>query len=575
MPLIISLTTMNPVFVAAAFAALVIVYRVYHRYTRISLADVPGPEPASFIMGNIIELFKGQAGEADFQWQAQYGDVVRFKGPFGEDQLIISDPAALQYIFVKSGYRFPKQEDRRMLSYLVNGEGLLWADGDVHKRQRRVMLPGFGGPESKAFFPLFKGCAESMSNKWMDMINTSKDQSAVINVAAWLTRATLDAVGEAAFDAHFGSIDNNESALVRAYTNMMTDVFASLSDGQIFFQGVSKYIPLRILRYLGETGNGPRLLRMREAGSVISSVAKQMVEDKSEMLLQGEGSRDILSLLVKANMDADAKAKLTEEEMIAQMRTLLLAGHETTSTTLSWALLELAKNPEIQSRFRAEIREAEATIHKRGDAEFTIADFDDMPYTAAVIKVRDVVQTLFGYYDAALSLQEVLRFSPAAHHVHRYASQDDILPLSRPITARFGKVIHELPVPKGTRIVASIAAYNRSKDLWGEDAHVFNPERWLNGAAKEKKTTSLGVYSNLMTFGDGVRTCIGWRFALIEMRVFLTEMVGNFEFALTDQSERVRREACMVMIPTVEGEVQNGVQLALRVSVAPRTEKEY
>ncbi|OJA21638.1 hypothetical protein AZE42_12192 [Rhizopogon vesiculosus] len=494
MPLIISLTTMDPVFVAAAFAALVIVYRVYHRYTRISLADVPGPEPASFIMG------------------------------------------------------------------------------DIHKRQRRVMLPGFGGPESKAFFPLFKGCAESMSNKWMDIINTSKDQSAVINVAAWLTRATLDAVGEAAFDAHFGSIDNNESALVRAYTNMMTDVFASLSDGQIFFQGVSKYIPLRILRYLGETGNGPRLLRMREAGSVISTVARQMVEDKSEMLLQGEGSRDILSLLggctgpfrfsksdrsiVKANMDADAKAKLTEEEMIAQMRTLLLAGHETTSTTLSWALLELAKHPEIQSRFRAEIRETEATMHKRGDAEFTIADFDRMPYTAAVIK-------------------EVLRFSPAAHHVHRYASQDDILPLSRPITTRFGGVIHELPVPKGTRIVASIAAYNRNKDLWGEDAHVFNPERWLNGAAKEKKTTSLGVYSNLMTFGGGVRTCIGWRFALIEMKAFLTEMVGNFEFALTDQSERVRREACMVMIPTVEGEVRNGVQLALRVSVALRTEKEY
>jgi hypothetical protein len=100
MPVIIFLTTMDLVFVAAAFAILVIVYRVYHRYTCISLADVPGPEPASFIMGmpilfsmfsrllmqpsgNTIKLFKGQVGEADFEWQAQYGDVVRFKGPFG------------------------------------------------------------------------------------------------------------------------------------------------------------------------------------------------------------------------------------------------------------------------------------------------------------------------------------------------------------------------------------------------------------------------------------------------------------------------------------------------------------
>ncbi|OJA17883.1 hypothetical protein AZE42_09438 [Rhizopogon vesiculosus] len=426
------------------------------------------------------------------------------------------------------------------------------------------MLPGFGAPECKAFFPLFKGCAEIMSNKWIDVISNSKEQSAVLDMSAWLSRTTLDAIGEVAFDVRFGSLDNNEHALARAYNNMMVDIFGSPSDMQVFFQGVSRYIPSRILEYIGKRSKNPRIVRMREAGNIITSVAKQIVKDKAEVLLQGKGNRDVFSLLggctasfrfsrsdkstVKANMDADAKAKMTEEEMLAQMRTILFTGHETTSTTISWALLELAKNPEIQSRLRAEIREAEATMHKRGDAESTIADFD-MPYAAAVIK-------------------EVLRFSPAAYHVYRYATQDDILPLSQPITTRFGKVIHELPIPKGTRIVTSIAAYNRNKDLWGKDAHMFNPERWLDGAAKEKKTTSLGVYSNLMTFGSGVRACIGWRFAVIEVQAFLTELVGKFEFALTDKSKWVRREACMVMAPTVEGEVENGVQLPLRVSVA-------
>ena len=61
------------------------------------------------------------------------------------------------------------------------------------------------------------------------------------------------------------------------------------------------------------------------------------------------------------------------------------------SNTISWALLELARQPEIQSRLRAEIRETEAAVHARGDADFTIADFDAMPYTTAVIKVRDIV----------------------------------------------------------------------------------------------------------------------------------------------------------------------------------------
>ncbi|KAG1824688.1 cytochrome P450 [Suillus subaureus] len=545
---------MDPVFIAASFAALAIVYGVYHRYSRISLADVPGPESASFVMGNLKELYQGQAAEADFKWQAQFGNIVRFKGPFGENQLMISDPAALQYMFAKSAYRFPKPHDRRAVSQMINGKGITWADGDDHKRHRKIMLPGFGGPESKAFLLLFKNCAESMSNKWMDIISNSKDGSVVFNIPTWLSRATLDAIGEAAFDVRFSSIDNNENALARSYRSIMTDVFGSPSDGQVLFQGISKYIPPQILEYFIAMSKSPRIARMRESGNLATSVAKQLVKDKAGMLLEGKGSRDVFSLLVKANMDANAKAKLTEEELIAQMRTILFAGHETTSNTISWALLELARWPEMQSRLRAEIWETEAAVHARGDVNFTVADFDAMPYTAAVMK-------------------EVLRFYCVVYHVNRCASQDDVLPLSQPITTRSGKVIRELPVPKGTRIVASIAAYNRNKELWGEDAHVFNPDRWLNGIAKEKKATSIGVYSNLMTFTGGVRSCIGWRFAVIEIQAFLTEIVGKFEFAPTNKTELIRREACLVMSPTVEGEVGNGIQLPLRVSLARHTGK--
>ena len=62
---------------------------------------------------------------------------------------------------------------------------------------------------------------------------------------------------------------------------------------------------------------------------------------------------------------------------------------------------------------------------------------------------------------------------------------------------------------------------------------------------------------------------------MIEVQAFLTEIVGKFEFALTDKSELVRREACVLMAPTLEGEVENGVQMMLKVSVALRTEKEF
>jgi len=270
--------------------------------------------------------------------------------------------------------------------------------------------------------------------------------------------------------------------------------------------------------------------------------------------LQGKGNQDIFSLLVKANMDASARLKLSDEELLAQMRTLLVAGHETTSTTISWMLLELARNPKVQSRLRDEIRKTEATVYARGDSQLKAQDLDSMPYLNAVIK-------------------EGLRFHPAAPQVLRMALQDEILPLSKPILTESGDMIDEVLVPKGTEIVISIAAYNRDKDLWGEDAHEFKPDRWLDGAMGDRKLPGIGVYSHLMTFFSGTRACLGWRFALIEIQAFLSTLVGKFEFAMTDKAERILRQPVLVMAPMVDGELERGIQMPLAVSLAPQDDE--
>lgn len=78
------------------------------------------------------------------------------------------------------------------------------------------------------------------------------------------------------------------------------------------------------------------------------------------------------------------------------------------------------------------------------------------------------------------------------------AAHDDVLPLSKPIITASGQVINNLPVAKGTKIIASIAAYNRNIEVFGDDAHMFNPDRWANlNSAAEKKGPTLGVYGNL------------------------------------------------------------------------------
>ncbi|KAF8131862.1 cytochrome P450 [Boletus edulis] len=533
----------------AGIGALILIFALFRRFTRPSLSVIRGPQSPSFIFGNLLELFQRPVGEADFAWQSQYGNIVRFKSVLGEDRLLVTDPEALRRMLNTSTQTYSKLPNYRIVSRMLHGTGLLWADGEDHRRQRSIMLPGFGMNECKEFLPIFKDCAEAISMKWLETIGSSDSRGLVIDVLAWASRGTLDAMGHAAFDVQFGAIEDDLHPLAKKYKNYLGDIFGLPSSKQIFLQAASKYIPACILQWLLENGSNTRLVRARDVRTTVTSIAKELVREKADTLLQGRGNTDIFTLLVKANMDANAKKKLSDEELLAQMRTLLISGYETTSTAVVFILLELARHPKVQSKLRDEIRKTEATIRARGDPQLTVADLEAMTYLNAVVK-------------------EGLRLHPPAPHSLRIARQEDILPLSKPIITESGDMINKVFVPKGTEIVISIAAYNRDKSLWGENAHEFNPDRWLDGEMDDKNFFGIGAYSNLMTFFSGTRACLGWRFALIEIQVFLFTLVGKFEFAVTDKSERIVRQSVIAMVPMVDGELDRGVQLPLSISLA-------
>ncbi|KAI0351948.1 cytochrome P450 [Trametes cingulata] len=541
---------MGALLLTAVLGGLALVYSIYRFLTRPSLSDIPGPESTSFWLGHLPELFQDQAGDTDFKWQAQYGSIVRVKAPFGEDMLWISDPKALQYIYQTSGYNFPKQPERRILSRLIGDTGLTWAEGDVHKRQRKVMLPAFGTPESKALLPVFRHYAEQVTLKWKDLLTGHPEPSIKLNIHEYVAPATLEAIGEAAFDYKLGVLDDEASELGKAYSNLVATIFSAPSKKKIFMQNIAHYVPMRIQEFLYDHLPGKGLDKARFNRNAAHKVANQLLDMKTEALMMGKGNRDVMSIL--ANASESEATRLSHQEIVSQMRTILLAGQETTSNTLSWAFMELAKQPHIQTRLRKEVHAMERTIRERGDADFTVADFEAMPYLQAVLK-------------------EILRFYPAVPHTYRQSLHDDVLPLSKPITTRSGKVIHEVPIRAGLRLILSVCAYNREKDVWGEDAHLFNPDRWLD-SSKAKRGTAVGVYSNLLTFAGGVRSCIGWRFAIYELQAFLTELVSNFQFELTPEVNRLCKTQAIVMVPTLEGEVEKGVQLPLRISLAPREE---
>ncbi|KAL0575664.1 hypothetical protein V5O48_006321 [Marasmius crinis-equi] len=526
------------------------------------------------MIGNLLELFHAQAGETDFKWQAQFGGTVRFKGPFGEDRLLISDPKAIQHIF-KQGYVWGVPSEQRTMSFVFAGPGLGYVEGEDHKRHRKVMNPAFGTQACKALVPVFLAAAASLSNKWKDLLSLSKEESEVINIPIWTSLATLDALGHGAFNYNFGALENVDNVLTSVYRTYFSDIFASPSSTMFIAEAIISALPQKVAIYLLKYMPDPRLARARAAWEVSVKVAGELVEAKTKQLLQGEdvGSRstDVLSHLggcysilngsslrilvsiVRANLSGNEKARLSEDELLSQMHIIFLAGHETTATSLTWTLFELSKHPEVQSRLREEIREKERQIAFEGRVQdgLTADDLDALPYLNAVVK-------------------EILRYDTIAVHLPKMALEDDCIPLEESIALGDGKKIGEIPVRKGQRILISIYGYHRSKAIFGEDAHVFKPERWLEDPGA-KNDTPFGVYSNLVSFSGGVRNCIGWRFALYELQAFIVELISNFEFSLTPECRKIRREICgRTALPVLEGELAKGPQCPLRVKHAKR-----
>lgn len=137
-----------------------------------------------------------------------------------------------------------------------------------------------------------------------------------------------------------------------------------------------------------------------------------------------------------------------------------MAGHETTSTTITWIFYELAKTPDIQDKLRSEILDRLRLKNERGEVDWTWKDFEEMPYLSAVLKVSVEWDLLCLCCDSP-SFQEALRIHPVGPITFREALEDDVLPLSEPLVTESGEVITELAIPKGVKILASVAAYNR------------------------------------------------------------------------------------------------------------------
>ncbi|KAA1474646.1 cytochrome P450 [Dentipellis sp. KUC8613] len=523
---------------AAVFAFSYALYKA--RRARRSLNYLRGPPSSSFWLGNLQDIFyQDQVGDVDFKWMREYGSAWRISGCMGEDYLMLTDPKALQYILHTSGYRFPKRADNVEGTRLALGQGLVWAHGETHQRQRKIMNPAFTAPQLRSFLGVFQQYGTKLVQKWKDELSSSPSDASVMNIAPWFSRVALDIIGVAGFNSEFGALDDDENEVSEAYKGLLVDGTLYPSKPDLFFKSFWKYIPSEIL-HLVRFLPAKSYMRFRRYTLFMRRFAPEVFQ-KNES--QGDG-KDVISVLHRANSSEDPAKRLSPNELYDQISTILLAGHDTTSYTVTWLFWELSKHPSWQVKVREEIIATRNNVTARGDSDLSAADLDGMPILNAVLK-------------------ESMRLHPIVWYMARTAENDDVIPLAFPVTSKSGETISAIPVRKGQDIQISIAAYNRMPEVWGEDAHEFNPDRFLR--QRGAKQTSVGVYANLLNFSGGLRACIGWRFSILEQQTLSTMLLENFEFSLPQgkAANDVKRKPSIVMVPIIED--QPGLTLFLEV----------
>ncbi|KAJ7478985.1 cytochrome P450 [Mycena latifolia] len=293
----------------------------------------------------------------------------------------------------------------------------------------------------------------------------------------------------------------------------------------------------------------------RGAQATMMRIGRQLLADSKRDIaetgtFETERARDLLNLLVRANTSKEipANQQLSDEDVLAQVPTFLVAGHETTSTAVTWALFALTQNTAAQARVRAELLSLDVENP-------TMDELNGLPYLDCV-----VWETL--RLHAPVAATGALPSDNASRSV---SLCDDIIPLAEPYTDVQGIVHENLSIPKGANVILPLLALNRDAAIWGSDAKEFIPERW---ESKESPIANAipGVWGNMLTFLGGPRSGIGYRFALVEMKALLFTLIRDFEFELAVPISDVGKKMTSVTQgPILLSNMEAGLQMPLLV----------
>ncbi|KAH7923529.1 cytochrome P450 [Leucogyrophana mollusca] len=527
-----ALRPVHAVAIVAVGWALVAIVRRARRHLKAT--NLRGPPRQNLLFGFQKVLNESKDSGALYeQWAQDYGSVYRLPTILGNSRVVLCDPKAIAHFYARESFTYVLTPLNKVFSDMLLGKGsLLGSEGEVHRRLRKSLTPAFSIAAIRKLTSVFYDSAYKTKAAW-DLILESTPDGAIIEVQQWMNHISLDTIGIAGFSHDFGSLDGKHADVTEVF-----DSFSSAKPSPLF----AVFLLLApVLPWLVKLPN-PRTQLVRKLNASMGAISNQLLartrKEKEEGVTEIHEEKSIIGLLIKAE-NAGSELHLSQEEVLAQMKVLLLAGYETTSISLTWALLELSRDHAAQEKLREELMQLGGTDPTWDQLT------SGLPYLDAVV-------------------HEVLRLHPPVTEMTRLAADDDVLPLSEPIQTASGQLVDRISMTKGTLISIPMRSVNRSVALWGSDAKDFKPERWIHEDGISEKAKEIQGHRHLLTFIDGPRTCLGKGFAVAEFKAVLSVLIRNFAFELRDGPEtKVDTARGVLPRPKIEGE--DGCMVPLRV----------
>ncbi len=413
-----------------------------------TLLRVPNGARRLPVVGNLPEFARDPI-KFIARLQKEYGDVAAFS-LMGKKSVLISDPDEIARVLLETGKSFGKFEPTYAMRTIL-GNGLVTSEGDFWKRQRKLAAPAFQHQSIRHYAEQMVAYGDELAQTWQD--------GDVRDVHQDMMTLTQRIIMKVLFSVDV--LDNAKEAS-KAFDAMMQAIGADMS-------GVEAVLPDFV----------PTPTRTRMVGGVnyINGLLLEMIETRRA---EGGETRDLLAMLMDAR-DEEGQP-MSNEQLMDEIRTLYLAGHETTATTLSWTWVLLSRNPQVYAKLEAEL---DRVLNGRLPTD---EDVPRLGYANAVIK-------------------EALRLYPVAWITQRIARED----------VEIGGYF----IPKDTFVFLSPWVVHHDA-RWYEDAEVFLPERWLKEKAELPRRE---VY---IPFGGGPHICIGNGLAMLEAVLLLATLLQKY-----------------------------------------------